>query len=59
MEALRCVLLWEDEVEEEEEPVADECLLDPLVMGLGLTLARDKLLAVRASPSSPFRPSSK
>lgn len=49
MEALRWVLLCEEEVEEEEEPVAEECLLVPLVMGLGRTLARDKLLAVRAS----------
>lgn len=36
-------------MEEEEEPVAEECLLVPLVMGLGRTLARDRLLAVRAS----------
>lgn len=49
MEALRWVLLCEEEVEEEEEPVAEECLLVPLVMGLGRTLARDRLLAVRAS----------
>lgn len=32
-------------MEEEEEPVADECLLVPLVMGLGRTLGRDRLLA--------------
>lgn len=32
-------------MEEEEEPVAEECLLVPLVMGLGRTL-RDRLLAV-------------
>lgn len=55
MEALRWVLLCEEEVEEEEEPVAEECLLVPLVMGLGRTLARDRLLAVRASlPSYKF-----
>lgn len=36
-------------MEEEEEPVAEECLLVPLAMGLGRTLARDRLLAVRAS----------
>lgn len=42
-------MLCEEEVEEEEEPVAEECLLVPLVMGLGRTLARDRLLAVRAS----------
>ncbi len=52
MEALRWVLLCEEEVEEEEEPVAEECLLVPLVMGLGRTLARDRLLAVRASLAS-------
>lgn len=34
---------------EEEEPVAEECLLVPLVMGLGRTRAKDRLLAVRAS----------
>lgn len=39
-------------MEEEEEPVAEECLLVPLVMGLGRTLARDRLLAVRASLAS-------
>lgn len=49
MEALRCVLLCEEEVEDEEEPVAEECLLVPLVMGLGRTLARDRVLAERAS----------
>lgn len=38
-----------DEEVEEEEPVAEECLLVPLVIGLGRTLARDRLLAVRAS----------
>lgn len=52
MEALRWVLLCEEEVEDEEEPVAEECLLVPLVMGLGRTLARDRLLAVRASLAS-------
>lgn len=36
-------------MEEEEEPVAEECLLVPLVIALGRTLARDRLLAVRAS----------
>lgn len=42
-------MLCEEEVEEEEEPVAEECLLVPLAMGLGRTLARDRLLAVRVS----------
>ncbi len=42
-------MLCDEEVEEEEEPVAEECLLVPLVMGLGRTLARDRVLAVRAS----------
>lgn len=42
-------MLCDEEVEEEEEPVAEECLLVPLVIGLGRTLARDRLLAVRAS----------
>lgn len=41
-------MLCEEEVEE-EEPVAEECLVVPLVMGLGRTLAKDRLLAVRAS----------
>jgi len=52
VEALRWVLLCEEAVEDEEEPVAEECLLVPLVMGLGRTLARDRLLAVRASLAS-------
>lgn len=43
------MLCEEEEVEEEEEPVAKECLLVPLVMGLGRTLARDRLLPERAS----------
>ena len=51
VEALRGVLLCEDE-DEEDEPVAEECLLVPLVMGLGRTLARDRLLAERDSVPS-------
>lgn len=42
-------MLCEEEEEEEEEPVAEECLLVPFVMGLGRTLAKDRLLAVRVS----------
>ena len=43
------MLCEEEEVEEEEDPVAKECLFVPFVMGLGRTLARERLLAERVS----------
>lgn len=53
MEALRCVLLWDEEEDEDEEAAAvAECLFVPLVMGLGLTLGNVMLPLTRDSAPS-------
>lgn len=49
MEALRCGLWVEEEVAPDEEEVEEECLLVPLVMVPGRTLARLRLLPDRVT----------